>query len=124
MVVALLLAFGSDSEDSSETAKAPTDFKVGAMDLYSEYQNHEVRADNKYRDKILEVEGVVDDIGKDVLDDIYITLSPGWVRCGFGPSESNNVGDLNLGDRVVIKGKCEGMTIGMVSLHNCVVLGD
>lgn len=42
---------------------------ISPRTLYSEYKENEVAADMKYKDKLLRIEGKVDSIGKDILDD-------------------------------------------------------
>lgn len=95
------------------------DFEISARDLYSEYEQNEVAADNKFKGKKLAVTGVIKDIGNDILNDSYITLNTGNligdVQCYL---DKNEVAKLSKGQIVTVIGKCTGL-FGNVGLKNC-----
>src|SRR5262249_35052047 len=65
---------GSSSGGGSSKASEPAPISVSASTLFSDYDANEVAADEKYKDKILLVNGTVDDIKKDIMDTMYVTL--------------------------------------------------
>ena len=89
--------------------------KIGAEQLRAEYEENEVAADEKYEDKILYVNGVIDDIGKDILDTPYITLNDGTtfnsVQCMFKKADEPILAGLKKGQEITVRGKCEGKAI-------------
>lgn len=98
------------------------DIKTTASNLYQDYDDNEVAADEKYKDKKIAVTGTIQDIGKDVMDDAYITLNTGKygiVQCSF--NNSKMVKTLSKGDRVTIVGNCSGKTLGNVILFDSIV---
>jgi len=62
--------------------------------------------------------GVVDDIGKDILDSIYVTLSSGHpirsVQVLFDDEHANRVASLSKGSRIVVVGRCEGLMMNVL----------
>lgn len=95
------------------------DITTTAPNLYQEYDENEVVADEKYKDKKIAVTGTIQDIGKDVMDDAYITLNTdnyGIVQCSF--NNSKMVRTLSKGDRITVVGNCSGKTLGNVILFD------
>jgi len=99
--------------DNTETVIAV--LKLNAYELRAEYETNEVAADEKYEDKIIYVNGMIDNIGKDVLDNPYITLDDGTiinsVQCMFDKADESIVADLKMGQEVTIRGECAGEII-------------
>ena len=100
--------------------------KLSAVDLYREYRDNEVAADNKYKKETLEITGTVKNIGKDIVNTIYITLDVGEyfdsVQCFFKDSESESVGMLSKKQEVTIIGRCEGMALTSVVIKNSKII--
>ena len=116
------IASTEDSVEEDISGKSP-DITISAGELYQAYDANEVAADTKYMGKILQVSGTVEDISKDLYDTIYVTLSGGdeWslgVDCFFADSHTNDAANLSKGDRVTIKGKCDGTMMG-VGIRGC-----
>jgi len=114
------------SISSSATTNAPAPVSVTATSLYQDYEANEVAADEKYKSKTLAVSGTVDSIGKDIADTMYVSLSSGKqysitnVQCMFGDEHKNALSRLNKGQKVTIKGRCDGK-FGNVLLKDCVL---
>lgn len=62
------------SQFKSSPDSATPNYVLTADQLYGDYSANEVAADAKYKGKIVLVRGVIDDIGKDILDDAYIVI--------------------------------------------------
>lgn len=124
LAILTLLAVGSaDSEEQTRQIKsAPPESSVTAPQLYAEYEANEVAADTRYKGKIVVVNGVVEDIGKDLLDDAYVLLASGnmmfGVQCFFDKSEEHSFGNLSRGQQVSVKGRVDGK-LGNVFLRDC-----
>ena len=89
---------------------------VNAPDLLATYKANEVRADKDFKDKTFYVEGVVDRIGKDILDHPYVLLKGDeygilGVQCVLENEEA--AADLNKGEYVAIRGKCTGLMMNV-----------
>lgn len=99
---------------------------VTATTLYDEYRANEVAADEKYRDTVVCVTGIVDGIGKDILDTPYITLQADdhiWgVQCMFGEDQQAQLARLTRGQMVTVRGKCEGFLVNVL-LRGCRLVG-
>ena len=123
---ALLLLFVS-SCGSNEVVPSVLDTKpsayISAEALKNEYEENEVRADQQYKDKIMEVSGVVSSVGTDILDRPYVVLTNGQrgifaIQCFV--TDKNRVAQLNKGDEIVIVGKGAGK-MGNVILNDCYI---
>jgi len=123
-----VLFFGSDK--GGEIDEDDVDLKVSAPKLYSDYDSNEVSADSKYKGKTLEVTGSVIDVSKGLFDSVYIALDQGgamgghvgMVHCYLTDDSEEEAGKLKKGQRVTIRGKCDGATLGIVSVKNCVIV--
>ncbi len=95
-----------------------------APTLMAADEKNEVAPDNRYKGKTLEVKGVVEKIGKDILNTAYVALSSESqalffsVQCTFPKARENDLTDLKPGQKVKITGKCMGK-LGNVLLDNC-----
>ena len=122
----MVLFFGS-SEDSSViqeevAASSESSIKVSAADLYSEYEANEVGADSKYKGQTVLVSGTIEDIGTDIMDDIYITLGTSnmfaSVQAFFAEEQAGEVGQLTKGSQVTVLCRCDGKFMNVL-LKGC-----
>mgnify|MGYP001145942510 CR=1 FL=1 len=103
----------------------PSIITVTARELCSAYEANEIAADAEYEGKIVKVSGVVDSIGKDILDTPYITLEGGkifgGVQCMFDEKYEPQLAQLAKGERVTVQGRCSGYLIGTVLIRDCIL---
>lgn len=99
---------------------------ITATKLVNAYKDNEVKADSLYKNKLLIITGVIDSIGKDILDQTYITLNDGskysfdYAQCYFSDAqEIAKVAELSKGKKVTVIGKCTGATILNPSVKDC-----
>ena len=124
----IVIGFGSldEFENLDQSPKVTSDSNpsvtISASKLYKEYNENEIAADEKYKGKIIEVTGVIRDIGNDIMDNAYITLVGneyfGDIQCYF--NEKSVVAKLSKGKRITVIGSCSGLMIN-VQINNCIV---
>ena len=68
---------GEDNVVANKSAEAIKPISVPIKDLLSAYEGNEVGADEKYKGKYIQTKGVVGDIKKDIMDDLYVTVGQG-----------------------------------------------
>jgi len=90
---------------------------VEATTLHNAYVANEIAADRKYR-TTLRISGVVQSIGRDIMDEAYVMLV-GKIQCMFDPSHEIRLANLNVGDTVTIQGTGTGKTIGTILIRDC-----
>ena len=94
---------------------------ISASDLYANYDANEVSADQNFKNKTFYVTGIVEEIKKDFMDDIYVTLKTGqmfsFVNCYL--DDEKTAAKLRKGQRVTFKGKCKGMVVTLVTMQDC-----
>lgn len=97
---------------------------VTAKQLQAAYQQNEVKADQNFKGKKFYVEGVVESIGKDILDNPYVTLKTDpmfqYVQCVV--DDENVAASLNKGVKVTFLGECRGSVITNVLMEDCVLV--
>ncbi|MSP70484.1 MAG: hypothetical protein EXR20_09440 [Bacteroidetes bacterium] len=127
VAVFLVLAVASLDNKQTEKEVAETEantpaIEVSPQQLYSDWEANEVSADLKYKGKVLIVKGKVNTIGKDIMDDIYVTLNTGKtfgeVQCSFSDNHTNEAAGLKKGQTITIKGKCDGKMMNIL-LSGC-----
>ncbi|NNF01154.1 MAG: hypothetical protein HKN22_00575 [Bacteroidia bacterium] len=101
------------------------DLVINSSDLYEEYSINEEEANNKFLNKIIEVEGTVQDISFDDSGNMNIYLQTsetamGTVSCNILKENIADAKDIKVGDKVGIKGLCSGYLIDVV-LTKCVI---
>lgn len=101
---------------------------VTAKDLIAGYKSNEVSADASYKDRSLLVTGLVDTIGKDLLDTPYVTLNAGEtisfpsVQCR-GTRNSTEFANLRKGQQITVIGICKGK-FGNILIDPCRIGGN
>ncbi len=100
----------------------PVKVAVTAADLARAYDNEE-KADDDYDGEQLEVTGTVSGTRRDPDGGTMIILAgkPGRaIACEFDPDQDTAVARVKVGDRVTVRGECEGIVNdGEVSLGGC-----
>ena len=118
-------AGGKRSNDQSRIGNDAT-YKMEAVQIIREYAANEIRADNRYKGKVVEVRGVVKDISKDLLGGIFILVAqqtgadylPRSVQCYFPASANKSIADLYVGQRVAVEGRVTGLLLH-VQMKSC-----
>ena len=114
--------------DGAQTAPREEVIKVSAVRLSEEYDANKVAADSKYKGKILEISGIIKDIGKDILDTPYVSLqgrqlSLFGVQCMFARADESKLATLSKGQSIVLQGRVEGELIGNIVVRGCSIIG-
>lgn len=77
---------------------------------------------NKYKDKVVEISGTVDSIGKDITDTPYVTLQASGdilgVQCMFDNQYKGQLAQLQKGQQIRVQGTCKGKTLNVL-LADC-----
>jgi hypothetical protein len=111
----------------TKTSQNEQAIRVSALELISAYKDNEVAADERYKGGVLEVSGMTDSIGKDILDTMHVVLKGGGefefrgVQCSFDDKHKGSLANLSKGQFITIRGKCEGL-MGNVQLRECEIV--
>ncbi|MGS1028816.1 OB-fold protein [Burkholderia glumae] len=104
------------TSDQPSASALPPPIEISAVDLYNAYKANEVAADAKYKGKQIKITGIVGTIGKDVMDDPYITLVAvndfETVNVYFSKARIDDLSKLNKGDSISVTCKGSGMVLG------------
>ncbi len=101
------------TEKFSDTVKQKADFYVNAIGFIKEFQQNEHIANSKYSEKIVVVEGIINEIETvDTTANIKFidSLSGDYVIFAFQQQHLAEAKKLQEGQRVSIKGSCSGGT--------------
>ena len=98
------------------------DFDVTSQQIYKEYQDNEVAADAKYKDKRVKVTGTIISFDKSMgVNYCYIGSSGdfiGEVRCAMSEDFVKQAGNYQKGQTISLEGKCIGRSFtGVVNLE-------
>ena len=101
--------------------------KISAVQLSEDYNANQVSADAKYKNKSLEISGIIESIGKDILDTPYVSLkgrasSFFGVQCMFGKADEPKLATLSKGQSIVLRGEVSGESIGNVLVNGCQIV--
>lgn len=94
--------------------------EVYLANLLDQYRNNEVRADELYKDKIIQTTGIVEMVNKDIINDIYVILRTErgleipMVQCYFDKQLVSQVSQINMGDSITIKGHLRGLMVNVL----------
>ena len=115
----------SVSNENSNKKQMEPELSISATELINAYKENEVKADKIYKDKIVEVNGIVDGIDSDMDDKAVVRLSDGdkfsiyTVSCYIDDENQDNACELKKGENVTIIGKADGEIIGEPVIKDC-----
>lgn len=102
---------------------------VTVEQLLGEYQRNEVGADQKFKDKLIQVSGTVAGVKKAPLLGYYVGLGSAQegdmydIMCFLDPSAEADAGQLKIGDKVTVMGMCQGKAAGLqLNLRKCAIV--
>lgn len=100
------------------------DFELEAAELYRAFEENETGANEKYLDKVIEVEGsikeIVEENGKKSII-LHSDSALGGVICELDDFSEHEPVELNEGDQIRLRGICTGMLMDVV-LVRCIVI--
>jgi len=117
----------SSSSGASDPGPAETPTTVKISTLLSDYKNNEVRADGVYKGKLIQTSGSANDIKKDIMGGMYVTVGTGKsfeipvVQCQLGENEAKKAANLNKGDKVTVRGRVTGLLMN-VQVEDCEIM--
>jgi hypothetical protein len=109
------------------TTNAKPLIKVPVRQLIKDYDNNEISADQKYKGRLVEISGIVGDIKRDLLGNIYVTVGTGKLieipqaQCFFDEASESIAAGLSKGDSVVIRGRVEGLMMNVLIKESVVM---
>lgn len=123
IVIGILAAYSSQGSTRLSRELGSASYKMRAAELFEEYQKNEVAADGRYKGQVLEVSGLVKDIGNDIMNSPYVILgenvdNPIGTQALFAPSERDGVAELSKGSRVTVRCRGGGKMMNVI-LRDC-----
>jgi hypothetical protein len=110
-----------EQQESQQHAASAT--SIAAVSLVSQYDANEVAADQAFKGRILEIDGIIDKVGKDLTDTMYVSLkgpedSFRSVQCYFTEKDADNLARLSPGQHVKVLGRNDGLMMN-VQVKEC-----
>ena len=109
-------------QSSSQNKK--TDLSIDSHSLFEEFNTDEAKANIKYSNKTIEVQGIVKAITKDQQGSDVIILDGGndfaGVLCTLEKPLNT---ELKPGDKLKIKGQCNGILMDVI-LNKCLIINE
>ena len=100
---------------------------VAIAELLSEYQDNEVRADSRYKGKLVAVGGTVREVRKDIGDRVYVLIGDGHnhdlievpqVQAFVAAGQETKAASLSKGDPVAVRGRVDGLSMNVI-INDC-----
>ena len=115
----------SASNENSNKKQMEPELSISAAELINAYKENEVKADKMYKDKIVEVNGIVDAVDSGIDDKAVVRLSDGDefsfynVHCYIDDENQDKACELKKGENVTIIGKEDGEIAGQPCIKDC-----
>ena len=121
-LLAVLAACDTETGIAKSIVDQDAEFRVSAVQLFTEYESDEPAARKKYKGKVIIVTGVISKIYRGFLYTPYVDLEAG-VRCSFSDNEDPVMLTLSEGQTISMKGRGDRMLslISGVELRGCTV---
>jgi hypothetical protein len=124
IVIAIAVSLFVFRKADDSVAKQQPDFKVTCTEIVSAFEKDEPQANEKYLDKILEVEGTIAELSSDT-SGVNITLreegATSGVTCSFSTSQKIDIKELKLGSKLTFKGICNGYLMDVTLNRGAIV---
>jgi len=100
--------------------------KVSATTLVSDYGANEVSADQKYKTNLVQVSGIIQSIGKDILDNPYISLKGDQygvinIQCMFSKNSETELAQVTKGQNITLSGTVSGKMMNII-VNDCKIV--
>lgn len=113
----------STTSNAAEVKTAKSEFTVSASQITREFNENEIAANAKYENKVGEVTGTLEKITENFGKKGIMIKGSGYeyVTASFPNSATDELIKLKTGQRITVKGECEGMSYNVV-FRNCVIV--
>ncbi len=93
---------------------------ISCGEIIKAYSENAFRAKHIFENKFFVVEGIIGSIDS-ALGSLFISLDDegSELYCYFPNEAAQQLVGLSTGKRVSIFGKCDGMTLGIITMHEC-----
>lgn len=108
----------------TDVYKASPEYVLTAGEIISEFENDEQQANEKYLDKILQIEGVVSSISTYNGNSVITLEAPGSIGaviCTMEPSQNKKILGLEKGKEINIRGICTGFLMDVMLVRAVIV---
>ncbi|MDC1001506.1 hypothetical protein OAS89_03375 [Alphaproteobacteria bacterium] len=125
LIIGAIGAGSKDGEDnvainkSSNKEIVPISVSIG--ELLSSYNDNEVGADVKFKGKYIQTSGIVGDIKKDILDDLYVTIGATgeafeipMLQAFFLDKYTDDLANLKKGQTLEVVCKVDGLMMNVL----------
>lgn len=123
LLIGILAAYFIYNKPHKNMTKTEADISVSAFDLFTEFEQNEAKANEKYLEKVILVEGEIRDVSTNETGNVSLTLKSSsdmfGVICQMDDLTEHERTDFSVGETVSLKGICTGMLMDVV-LVRCV----
>ena len=111
---------------SKDRVTAPQSTVVSIRTILSDYKSNEIGADTKYKDQLITTTGKVDDIKKDIMNNLYVTVGTGadfeipQVQAFFEDDMAGILSNLKKGQQITVTCRIEGLMMNVLG-KDCVI---
>jgi hypothetical protein len=110
---------------AKDIAETKADVTIAANELYLAFEQHEQEANASYNGKVIQTSGTVAEIATNQNNEVTVILREAGmtngVFCTMLPAAADAARNLKAGDKVTVKGQCDGYN-GMEMMPGDVVL--
>ncbi len=122
-IAVLVFALKQFNRPLSDIQNTSPDIEITANQLVHDYQENEMKASDKYNNKIIQVTGIIKNFST-ANGNMVINLESkddSGVICEMIPQANKDSLKLKKGEKILIKGSCTGFLLDVV-LVRCVIV--
>ncbi len=116
------------SQQTSTPAPTTPPIHISDEELTNEYVNNQFSADEKYKDRVLDVSGTVAAVDRDILGNPYVSLSNSQFiedtvfHFTNSATDTASLASISVGELITIQGTCKGKTGTEVDMEDCSII--
>lgn len=123
-LIALFTFIKLYNKPHADVSASIPDYTVTAKDIVEEFKNDEQKANGKYLDKIIQVEGVIKDItvadGNSVVT-LTATTSSENIICNMEATENKKILHTQKGQKIIVRGVCTGFLLDVMLVRTVII---
>lgn len=98
--------------------------KVDALSFVTEFDQNQLRAEQKYKGKFIEISAIIKNISEDISGSPFLSLEPvgnkmfgTTIKCVF--KDKSALTSVENGNTVTVEGTVANQSLGIIQLDNC-----
>jgi len=116
--------------EEKEEQQSQTALKISTNNFIKDFDDNQLAAEEKYKDKLIEFSAVIQNISEDIVGTPFLSLKPTadefymgtTIKCNF--NDKSELTSVKNGQSVVLQGTVDTQSLGIISVKDCKIISE